>query len=429
MKYLPIDRKLFIENRKKLVSKLLPNSVVVVNANDEMPRSADGHFMFRQNSDLFYLTGIDQEQTVLLLCPNHPDAKFREILFLRETSELIAIWDGHKYTIEEAKATSGIESIYWLSDLPNMLPSIMYLSENCYLNLNEHTRMHNEVPDRDLRYAHTMKKSFPLHTYKRLSPIMHDLRAIKDEIEVLLIKEAVNITKKAYHKVLKFVKPGVTEYEVEAEILSEFIRNRATGPAYSSIIASGKNACVLHYVDNNRVCADGDLLLMDFGAEYANYAADLTRTIPINGKFSARQAEVYNAVLRIFRFAQSKLVSGTNPEEYNLLIGEAATEELLKLGLLSTEEVKNQSIQKPAYKKYFMHGTSHYLGLDVHDVGSRYRNFEAGMVFTCEPGIYIPKENIGIRIENDFLITKNGNLDLMQGFPIEIEEIEMAMNA
>lgn len=429
MKYKPIPKQLFIENRQRFVTHLKPNSIAIFNSNAEMPRSADGIFPFRQNSDLFYLSGIDQEKTILVLFPDHPDEEMREILFLRKTSEHIAVWEGHKYTKEEARTTSGIQKIYWTSQFEGMLRSLMHLAENCYLNLNEHNRLFTDLDDYDTRFARQLKNRFPLHTYCRAAPIMHGLRAIKTSIELDLMREAVNITHKAFRRVLKFVRPGVREYEIEAEILHEYIWNRATGPAYGSIIASGKNSCILHYHDNNQVCKDGDVLLMDFGAEYANYAADLTRTIPVSGRYTKRQRAVYDAVLRVMQVAKDKLRPGTILKEYNQELGLVVQEELLQLGLLTQKDIDEQPPNKPAYKKYFMHGTSHFLGLDVHDVGFFHKPIKAGMVFTCEPGIYIADEGLGIRIENDVLVTENDCIDLMDGVPIEAEEIEEIMNS
>lgn len=426
-KYAPIPAQLFKGNRERLTACLKPNSVAILNANDEMPRSADGHFPFRQNSDLFWLTGIDQEQTTLVLFPDHPQPEMREILFLRRTNETIAVWEGHKYTEKEAREASGIQTIYWIDSLPDMLPGLMYLSQYCYLNTNEHTRMHSTVPDYDLRFARQMREAFPLHTFERIAPIMHRLRAIKTQIEIDLLQTACNITEKAFRRVLGFVRPGVHEYEVEAEIVHEFLRNRATGPAYGSIVASGKNSCVLHYTSNNQVCRDGDVLLMDFGAEYANYAADLTRTIPISGKFTDRQRQVYNAVWRVMQQATDKLRPGVLLEEYQKEVAGVMEQELLSLGLLNAADVAKQDPKKPLYKKYFMHGTSHFLGLDVHDVGLRHEPIRTGMVFTCEPGIYIPEEGIGIRLENDILVTDGKPYDLMHQIPLDPDEIEALM--
>lgn len=428
-KYDAINAQLFIDNRKRLTEKLPSGAIAIVHANDEMPRSADGFFPFRQNSDLFWLTGIDQEQTILVLFPEHPDPEQREILFVRRTNEHIAIWEGHKYTEDEARATSGIENIKWADTFDAIFPNLMYLAHNCYLNLNEHSRMASDVPDREMRFARQLRKQFPLHQYSRIAPIMHELRAIKTPLETALIQQAIDITEKTFRRVLGFVKPGVYEYEIEAEIMHEFLRNRATGAAYGSIIASGKNACVLHYVNNNQPCNDGDLLLMDFGAEYANYAADLTRTIPVNGLFTDRQRAVYNAVLRVMKHATNMLRPGTFIEEYHKEVGKAMESELIGLGLLKADEVAAQDPKKPPlYKKYFPHGTSHFLGLDVHDVGHRYRPIQAGMVFTCEPGIYIPAEGIGIRLENDILVTDGDPIDLMANIPLEADDIEALMH-
>lgn len=428
MRYLPIDKSLFIHNRSNFVKHLAPNSLALFNSNDIMPTNADGTMPFRQNNDVFYLSGIDQEETVLVIFPDAPDEKFKEILFLKETSELIAIWEGHKYSKEEARQQSGIQTIYWLSEFESVLHILMGLCENVYLNSNEHSRATVEVQTRDARFIDWCKSHFPLHTYKRLSPIMHQLRAIKSEIEVDLMQTACNITEKGFRRVLSFIQPNVTEFEIEAEFIHEFIRNRSEGFAYTPIIASGFNACVLHYIDNNQVCKDGDVLLMDVAAEYANYASDMTRSVPVNGKFTTRQKAVYQAVLRVMRTASKMLVIGNIWDEYHKAVGELMEKELVDLGLLTMEDIKNQDADYPAYKKYFMHGTSHFLGLDVHDVGNKYRRFEAGMVFTCEPGIYIREENLGIRLENNFLITEKGNIDLMQNIPIEWEEIEDLMN-
>lgn len=429
MKYLPINPQLFIENRKRFAAKLPPHSIAIFNANAEVPRSADSTYTFRQNADLFYLSGIDQEQIALVIFPDCPIPNYREALFIRRTNEHIAVWEGHKYSIKEAKEASGIQNVFWYDNFDNILPTLMNLAQNCYLNLNEHSRADVSVAYKDLAFAREMRFRFPLHEFKRSAPIMQELRAIKSSFEVALIQEACDITEKAFRRILKFIRPGVHEYEIEAEIMHEYLRNRASGPAYPSIIAGGKNSCILHYCDNNQECKDGDVILMDFGADYGNYAADLTRTIPINGRFTERQKEVYNAVLRVMKFATSRLVVGTIINDYHKEVGQMMEEELIKLGLLDAEKVKKQNPNKPLYKKYFMHGTSHYLGIDVHDVGSRYRPMEAGMVFTCEPGIYIPEENLGIRIENDILVTHGEPIDLMGNIPREVEEIEDLMNS
>lgn len=429
MKYRPIDVRLFIQNRKNFKEKMQPNSIAIFNSNDEMPRSADGFHHFRQNSDLFYLTGIDQEQSILVLFPDCPKDGFDEILFVRKTNEHIATWEGHKYTKEEAEETSGIKKVIWVEDFDRVFPELMHSAQNVYLNLNEHDRYGSDVPYKDLRFAKQIKEQYPLHNLQRSAPIITDLRAIKHRYEVEAVQEAVDITNKAFHRIMGFIRPGVFEYEIEAEIIHEFLINRATGPAYHSIVAGGPNACVLHYVDNNQECRDGDLILMDFGAEYANYAADLTRTIPINGRYDDRQKAVYNAVLRVMKEATNMLRPGTMLDEYHKEVGKIMESELLGLGLISKQDIENQNPKSPAYKKYFMHGTSHFLGLDVHDVGNRFKPIEEGMIFTCEPGIYIKEEGLGIRIENDILVTNGDPIDMMSETPVEIEEIEEIMNA
>jgi len=427
MKYAAIDAKLFIENRKKHIAHLPEKAIAFFNSNDEMPRNGDTNFLFRQQSDLFWLTGIDQEQTILVLAPNHPVPEYREALFVRKTNEHIAVWEGHKYTKEEARKQSGIQSVYWVDDFLTVLPVMMHHSSSVFINLNENDRFVTDVPYRDERFAAKLREQYPHHTYERSGPLMAKLRAIKSETEIQLMQIACDITDKAFRRVLHFTKPGVYEYEIEAEIIHEFIRNRATGHAYTPIIASGANACVLHYNDNNQPCNSGDVILLDFGAEYANYAADLSRSIPVSGKFTARQRDVYQAVLNVMRAARKLLTIGNTISKYHEEVGRIMEEQLIHLGLLNAEEVKKQDPKAPLYKKYFMHGTSHFLGLDVHDIGSRYEPMQAGMVFTCEPGIYIPEEGLGIRIENDILITSKGPVDLMEKIPIEPEEIEELM--
>ncbi|MFI5149469.1 MAG: aminopeptidase P N-terminal domain-containing protein [Bacteroidia bacterium] len=429
MKYQPIPSRLFIENRKRFTKKLKPNSLAVFNSNDFMPTSADGTMAFIQSSDLFYLSGIDQEESILLLYPEAQNPAHREILFLKETNEHIAIWEGHKYTKAEATETSGIKTIYWLSMFSSVFNTLMGEAERIYLNTNEHARAVVEVQTREARFVKSCREKYPLHTYKRSAPIMHDLRAIKSKSEVDLIQQACNITEKGFRRLLKFVKPGVWEYEIEAELVHEFIRNRSRGFAYGPIIASGASACVLHYTENNRQCKAGDVILLDVAAEYGNYASDLTRCLPVSGKFTKRQRAVYDAVLRVMKGATAMLKPGNKLDTYHTAVGKMMEEELIKLKLLKLSDVKKQDPANPLYKKYFMHGTSHYLGLDVHDVGSRYRTFEEGMVFTCEPGIYIPDENLGIRLENDILITARGPQDLMKNIPLEAEEIESLMHA
>lgn len=429
MRYLPISKDLFIENRRRLAALMQPKSLAILQANDIMPTNADGTMGFRQSSDLFYLSGVDQEETVLLIFPEHPDSKFREVLFVRETNEHIAVWEGEKLTKEQAREVSGIQTIFWTHQYETMMRQIVFEAERVYLNTNEHTRNESPVQTRDGRFIREFRARYPLHTLDRLAPLMHALRAIKQPQEIDLLQTACDITKKGFERLLKFVKPGVMEYEIEAELLHEFIRNRSRGFAYTPIIASGANACVLHYIQNNQVCKDGDVILLDVAAEYANYASDLTRSIPINGRYTKRQRAVYDAVLRVFRYASSRLIVGNVWDEYHVEVGTFMEKELVDLGLITTEDIKKQDPDWPAYKKYFPHGTSHFLGLDVHDVGNKYRRFEPGMVFTCEPGIYIPQEGLGIRLENDILITADGNRDLMAHIPIEAEEIEDLMNS
>ena len=431
MRYLPIDNHLFIQNRQRLTRLLKPRSLVVLNANDIMPTNADGTMPFRQNNDLFYLTGVDQEETMLVLFPAHPDEKFREVLFVRETSEQIAVWEGHKLTKAEAEQTSGIpqKSIYWTRQFDQIFGQMVFEAQNVYLNTNEHTRAEVLVETRDSRFIHWFRAHYPLHHVERLAPLMQFLRATKLQPEVDLIGTAIDITDKMFRRLLPFIKPGVCEYEIEAEMMHEFLRNRSRRPAYTPIIASGANACVLHYIDNSQQCQDGDVILLDIGAEYANYNADMTRSVPVNGRFTPRQRAVYDAVLRVMREATKLLVIGNLWDDYHREVGKIMESELIGLGLLDRDAVANQDPDAPLYKKYFMHGTSHFLGLDVHDVGSKYRPFEAGMIFTCEPGIYIPDEKLGIRLENNILITDSGNLDLMAHIPIEADEIESLMNA
>ena len=429
MKYKPINNQLFIINRKNFVSRLKPSSIAIFYSNDEYPRSGDQAFLFKQNPDFFYLTGIDQEQSILILFPECPNPMYREVLFLRQTNEHIAVWEGHKYTKEEAKQASGIENVYWLSEFDNILHSIVNYAENIYINTNENDRYAHTVPYRDIRMLETLKAKYPLHNYQRSAVIMRDLRVVKSAIEIEMTQKACAITRDAFKRVLKFTKPGVTEYEIEAEIIHEFIKQRATGHAYNPIIGSGKNAIVLHYVENNQVCKDGEVVLMDFGAEYANYNADMTRSIPVNGRFTPRQRKVYDAVLNVMREATKLIVAGAIWNEYHDEVGKMMTAELLGLGLLKQHDVDKQDPKMPAYKKYFMHGTSHHLGLDVHDFASRYKPFEVGNILTCEPGIYIPAEGLAVRLENNILITRDGNIDLMADIPVEAEEIEEIMNS
>lgn len=427
-KYHTIDSALFIHNRARFTKNLKPDSLAVFNANDIMPTNADGHMPFKQNSDLFHLSGVDQEETILVLFPDCHLEKHREVLFLKETSEEIAIWEGAKLNKEQAFEVSGIKTVYWLSDFERVFNTLMAEAENVYLNTNEHLRAHIEVETREARFLKKCKIDHPLHNYERSAPIMHDIRSIKHAVEVDLIQEACNITEKGLRRLLKFIKPGVWEYEIEAELSHEFLRNRSRGFAYSPIIASGFNACVLHYIDNNQQCKDGDVILMDFGAEYANYASDLTRCLPVNGRFTERQKAVYNAVLTVMKGATGLLRPGITLNDYHKEVGKMMEKELLGLKLIDKTDIKNQDPNWPAYKKYFMHGTSHYLGLDVHDVGSWIEPIKEGMVFTCEPGIYIREENLGIRLENDILVTSGDPKDLMANIPLEADHIEELMN-
>ncbi len=429
MKYTPVSNEIFTYNRKNFVSRLKPSAIAIFHSNDEFPRNGDQSFLFKQNPDFFYLTGIDQEQSVLLLFPDCPNPLYKEVLFLRQTNEHIAIWEGHKYTKEEAKAASGIENIYWLSEFDTILHTIINYAEHIYINTNENDRYSHTVPYRDIRMFETLRAKYPLHHYERSALILRDLRAVKSAGEIELTKKACEITRDAFVRVLKFLKPGVTEYEIEAEITHEFLRQRATGHAYNPIIASGKNAICLHYTDNNQVCNDGDVILFDFAAEYANYNADMSRSIPVNGRYTKRQRDVYDAVLRVMRAATKMIVAGTIWNEYHEEVGRIMTDELIGLGLLDKHDVARQDPKMPAYKKYFMHGTSHHLGLDVHDFASRYKPFEPGNILTCEPGIYIPEEGLGIRIENNILITTDGNIDLMADIPVEADHIEEIMNS
>jgi Xaa-Pro aminopeptidase len=392
-----------------------------------MPRNGDQNFPFRQNSDLFYLTGINQEQTMLTIFPDCPIDKYREILFLRETSEEIAIWEGHKLTKEEAKTISGVNTILWLNDFETVLKELMAHASNVYLNSNENIRFHTEVPYKDLRFAKTLMAKYPMHRYRRAAKIMLRIRTIKSDIEIEIIRKAIDITAKTFDRLLKFVKPGVMEYEIEAEMQHEFIRRQASGNAFAPIVGSGKNACSLHYSENKDQCKDGDLVLIDFGAEYANYPADLTRTIPVNGKFTKRQKDCYNAVLRVMQKAKTMLVVGTTIDKYHEEVCKLMEKEMIELGLFTAEDVKKQDPDKPLYKKYYPHGTSHFMGLDVHDLGFKQEPIKAGMLFSCEPGLYIPEEGIGIRLENDILVTEEGQIDLTEHIPVEVEDIEKLM--
>lgn len=421
------ENRMFVNNRNRFVAMLKPQSVAIFNANDEYPRTGDQLFPYRQQSDIFYLTGINQEKTVLLLAPDHPDPKMREILFVSETSEQIAVWDGNKLTQAEATEASGVKNVLWLSSLELTLRELLIWSERVYLNLYEYPKYTTDIVSRDLRFAHNLMQHYPAHRYERAAPLITKLRMIKSEEEIALIRRAIEITDKAFRRLLRFVKPGVHEYEIQAEMIHEFLMNRSAGFAFQPIIASGKNACVLHYLQNNAQCSDGDLVLFDFGAEWNNYAADISRTIPVNGKFTSRQRQLYELVLRMQQKAIKRLTPGNTMEKYNDFVNGEMEKEMIAIGLLDADEVKKQDPDKPLFKKYFMHGTAHHLGLDVHDVINKYEPFAPGMVFTCEPGIYIPEENIGIRLENNILITEKGAVDLSENIPLAPHDVERLM--
>jgi Xaa-Pro aminopeptidase len=428
-RYNPINTQLFIQNRKLLSKKLEKNCFAVFNSNDIMPTNADGTMPFKQNSDLFWLSGIDQEESVLILFPDHRDKNLQEILFVKETSSLIAVWEGEKLNKEQAKNVSGIKTVLWLSDLDKTINSFTSLCSGVYLNKNIHSRAASKVETRDDRFRKDLISKYPTINTLEIAPYMHELRSIKSKHEISLMQKACDITEKGFRRILPFIKPGIMEYEIEAEIMHEFLINKSKGFAYEPIIGSGKDSCVLHYIENNKMCKDGDILLMDFGAEYANYKSDLTRTVPVNGKFTKRQKQVYISVLKVMKEAINMLRPGIFIQEYQKEVVNLMQEELIGLGLFSKHDVKKQDKKNPLYKKYFMHGTSHFLGLDVHDVGDFNKAIEVGMVFTCEPGIYIREEKLGIRLEDDILISDNGALNLMGNIPIEVEEIENLMNS
>lgn len=430
MKYQKIDKSLFEKNRQKFIKHLAPKSLAIFNSNDIYPISADSTMPFAQHRDIFYLSGVDQEESVLVIFPDAFEAKHREILFLKETSELIAIWEGEKLTKETAFETSGIKTVFWLDQMESIMKILMSQAENVFVNSNEHTRANTTVETREDRFVKDLKVKYPAHNYKRAAPIMHQIRSVKEQTELELMQKACDITEKGFRRILSFIEPGVMEYEIEAELMHEFLRNRSKGWAYTPIIASGLNACVLHYIENNQPCKDGDVILMDFGAEYANYASDMTRCIPVNGRFTDRQKAVYNSVLHVKRESEKMLIAGTLMHEYHTEVGKIMESELLKLGLIDQTDIKNQKADWPAYKKYFMHGTSHFIGLDTHDVGLWTEPIKPGMVFTCEPGIYIPEEKLGIRLEDDLVIQSSGSpKNLMGNIPIEVAEIEELMNS
>jgi Xaa-Pro aminopeptidase len=430
MKYDRIDKALYINNRQNFTAQMAANTLAVFNSNDIYPVSADSTLPFAQHRDILYLSGVDQEESILVLFPNASNPAHREVLFLKETSELIAIWEGEKLTKQTAFETSGIQTVYWLQQFPTIFKQLMAEAQGMYLNTNEHLRANTEVETREDRFIKQVKQDYPAHQVHKAAPIMHKIRSIKHQIELELMQTACNITEAGVRRLLGFIKPGVWEYEIEAELAHEFLRKRSKGFAYTPIIASGKNACVLHYIENNQQCQDGDVILLDVGAEYANYSSDLTRCIPVNGRFTARQKAVYNAVLHVKNEATKLLLPGTIMAEYHKQVGLLMEEQLVNLGLISMDDIKNQDPAWPAYKKYFMHGTSHFLGLDTHDVGLWHEPIAANMVFTVEPGIYIPAEGLGIRLEDDVVVQASGApFNLMGNIPIEAEEIEALMNA
>jgi Xaa-Pro aminopeptidase len=428
VRYDPIDPELFSGNRQRLRALLRPNSIVIVKANDIYPTNADGSMPFKQHSDLFYLTGIDQEDTVLVLLPDAVDPKDREILFVKETSEHIAVWEGEKLTKEAATKVSGIRRVEWSHTFASALHRLVPQADRIYLSTNEHLRAAVVVETANDRFIRECQARYPLHRYERLAPLTHRLRMIKSPLEIPILQHACDITEAGFRRVLGFIRPGVGEWEIEAELLHEFVRRKSRGFAYGPIIGSGKNACVLHYVENDQLCRDGEMVLMDVAAEYAGWASDLTRTVPVNGRFSPRQRQVYDAVLRVLRAANGILRPGLRPLEYQQQVLEMMEAELIGLGLIDAKAAKEQGPDKPLVKKYFMHGTSHHMGLDVHDVAPPHEPFAEGMVFTIEPGIYIREEGLGVRLENDVIIGKDANFDLMGNIPIEADEIEELMN-
>ena len=429
MKYHQINKDLFIKNRAKFISQMKPNSVAIFNSNDIYPVSADSTLPFAQHRDILYLSGVDQEESILLLFPDAPYENLKEILFLKETNEHIAVWEGEKLTKERAFEVSGIKTVFWLQDFHKTLKEVMAYSETIYINTNEHYRAAIETETREARFVKWWKENYPAHQVAKSNPILQRIRSVKESEELELIQTACDITEKGFRRVLNFVKPNVMEYEIEAEFSHEFLRNRSKGFAYTPIIASGKSANVLHYIENNLQCKAGDLLLLDVGAEYANYSSDMTRMIPVSGRFTDRQKAVYNAVLNVKNEATKMLVPGTLWKQYHVEVGKIMTSELLGLGLIDKADVQSETEEKPAYKKYFMHGTSHHLGMDTHDYGLLYEPMKANMVFTVEPGIYIPAEGFGIRLEDDVVIQENSEpFNLMRNIPVLVEEIESIMN-
>ena len=429
MRYQPIKKDLFIKNRKNFMAQMKPSSIAIFNSNDIYPIGADSTIPFQQDRNLYFLSGIDQDSSILLLFPDAPKEKHREILFLTETNEHIAVWEGEKYTKEKAFEASGVKTVYWLKDLHKVLHEIMSQCDTVYINTNEHYRANVETETRETRFNKWLLEKYPAHQTAKSNPILQRLRSVKDPLEIEVMQQACNITEKGFRRVLDFVKPGVWEYEIEAEFMHEFLRNRSRGFSYTPIVASGQNANVLHYIENKMQCKEGELILLDVGAEYANYSSDMSRTIPVSGRFTKRQKEVYNAINKVKNLAQDMLVPGTFWEQYHVEVGKLMTSELLDLGLLDKADVQNEDPDWPAYKKYFMHGTSHHIGLDTHDYGILHEPMQANQVFTVEPGIYIPAEGFGIRLEDDLVIQEKGSpVNLMANIPIEAEEIEDLMN-
>jgi len=429
MKYERISKDLYIRNRKKFTAQMTSKSLAVFNSNDIYPISADSTMPFQQHRDILYLSGVDQEESILVIFPDSKNQELKEVLFLKETNEHIAVWEGEKLTKEAAFETSGIKTVYWLSQFDTIFKQMMAEAAIIYLNTNEHLRANTEVITREDRFISKVRGLYPAHQVAKSAPIMHGIRSVKDSIEIDLMQKACNITEAGFRRLLKFVKPGVWEYEIEAELMHEFLRNRSKGFAYTPIVGAGPSACVLHYIENNLQCKDGDVILLDVGAEYANYASDMTRCIPVNGRFTARQRAVYNSVLHVKKEAEKMLVPGALLPEYHKEVGKLMENELLKLKLIDQTDIKNQKADWPAYKKYFMHGTSHFIGLDTHDVGLFQEPIKAGMAFTCEPGIYISEEGIGIRLEDDLIVQEKGPaFNLMENIPIEADEVESLMN-
>ena len=430
MKYHRINKDLYIHQRSEFTKQMKPGSIAIFNSNDIFSTSADSTVPFVQHRDILALSGVDQEESILVLFPDASQEKHKEILFLKETSDKIKIWEGEKLTKETAFETSGITTVYWLPQFKSILKTLVAEAENIYINKNMHTRANTEMETREDRFVSWMMAEYPAFNYLQSAPIMHRVRSVKHQIEIDLMQEACNITEKGLRRILPFIKPGVMEYNIEAELMHEFLNNRSQGFAYTPIIGSGYNACVLHYIENNVECKDGEVILMDFGAEYANYASDMTRCVPVNGKFTERQKAVYNSVLHVKKECEKLLTPGVNLHEYHTEVGKLMEEQLLKLKLIDQTDIKNQSKDWPAYKKYFMHGTSHFIGLDTHDVGLWHEPIQAGNAFTIEPGIYIPEESLGIRLEDDYIIQKSGApLNLMKNIPLEAEEIEDLMNS